>query len=300
MNIIKPIPVVTSVIVLWLIPMFMHSQNLKSDLGSVQLEHIRINVPDKEATAQWYVENAGLEIMPSYDNRYVYVADRDHNFMLELSSIAKIKNSYNDIDVEGFHIAFEGHKSIHVVAEKLLASGAIQQGKLYTNEIGDYVINVKDLNGFNVQLIHRVNPFYLKPVKSTLRFEHFAFNTPEQKTAALWYAEFLGLVIPWSKDIDKTNLCRNYRVPYVGDVWGKMSIELFSTKVECSLSNQPHEVVHIAFLTEEPEKLAERLVYGGAITVNRNVEANGDVIIDLYDPNKIPIRLIKRTSAVLH
>jgi len=291
---------IVSAMFVLLIPVFMYSQIPQKVESAVRFDHIRINVPDKDATAKWYVENGGLEILPSTDNRYVYVADPDHNCMLELSSIPGIKNTYGNIVVDGFHIAFEGHRSIQVAAEKMLAKGATQQGVLYTNQIGDYVMNIKDPNGFNVQMIHRVNPFYAKAVKGNLRFEHFAFNIPDQKTAALWYAEFMGLLIPWSKDIDKVNFTRNYRVPYVGDAGGKMSMELFSNNIECSLSNQPHEVVHIAFLTEEPDKLAERLVYGGAITVNRRVEANGDVIIDLYDPNKIPIRLMKRTSAVLH
>ena len=141
---------------------------------------------------------------------------------------------------------------------------------------------------------------FSKPVKSTIRFEHFAFNTPDQKTAALWYIEFLDLIIPWSKDIDKVNCERNYRVPYVGDVENKMSLELFGKDLECSFSNQQHEVVHIAFTTEEPEKLAERLSYGGAKIVGETkTNKNGDVIIDLLDPNKMPIRLIKRVKPIL-
>lgn len=110
----------------------------------------------------------------------------------------------------------------------------------------------------------------------------------------------MELIIPWSKDIDKTNFNRNYRVPYVGDVGNKMSLELFGKDLECSLSNQPHEVIHIAFLSEEPEKLAKRLSYGGAKIVGETrVNKNGDTIIDLYDPNNIPIRLIHRKTPIL-
>ena len=285
---------------LLVVPLITISQNLKEELSHVQFEHLRINVPDKEATARWYVENVGLEIIPSDNDLYVYVADMDHNFMLELSSIPRIKNTYNDISIDGFHLAFEGHKSIQGVAEKMLANGGIQEGVLYTNLIGDYVMNVRDPNGFTSQLIYRVNPFFSKPVKSTIRFEHFAFNTPEQKIAALWYVEFMELIIPWSKDIDKNNLERNYRVPYVGDVDNKMSFELLGKDLQCSLSNQPHEVVHIAFLTEEPEKLAKRLTYGGATIVGKTMTNKfGDVIVDLFDPCEVPIRLIKRKNPIL-
>lgn len=283
-----------------LIPFITSSQNLKVSLSEVRFEHIRINVSDKEATARWYVENVGLEIIPTPDNRYIYVADKDHNFMLELSSIAGVRNSYHDINIDGFHLAFEGQKSIKEVAEKMLANGGVEDGVLYTNLIGDYVRNVRDLNGFVSQLIHRVNPFFKKPVKSSIRFEHFAFNTPDQKTAALWYVEFMELTIPWSKDIDKATLNRNYRIPYVGDAQNNMSMELMGKELECSLANQPHDVIHVAFVTDDPEKLAERLVYGGATKVGATrKETNGDTIIDLYDPYRMPIRIIKRALQIL-
>ena len=69
---------------------------------------------------------------------------------------------------------------------------------------------------------------------------------------------------------------------------------------ECSLANQPHEVIHIAFLTDEPEKLAKRMVYGGAKIIGSiQKNSNGDVIIDLLDPYNFPIRLIKREKSVL-
>jgi len=285
---------------LLLIPLITFSQKLQVNLSEDRFEHIRINVPDKEATAKWYVENVGLEIIPTSDNRYVYLADKDHNFMLELSSIAGIRNTYHDIHIDGFHLAFEGQKSIKDVAEKMLANGGVEAGELYTNQIGDYVRNVRDPNGFVSQLIYRVNPFFSKPIHGAIRFEHFAYNTPDQKIAALWYVEFMNLKIPWSKDIDKSTLNRNYRIPYVGDAQKNMSMELMGKEIECSLSNQPHDVIHIAFLSEEPEKLAERMIYGGAIKINETKnENNGDVIIDLYDPNKTPIRLIKRKSLIL-
>jgi len=285
-----------------LVPISIFSQNIKEELASVRFEHLRLNVPDKQATAKWYVDNVGLEIIPSSNDEFIYVADKDHNFMLELSSVSGLKNTYHDIHIDGFHLAFEGHKSIKAVSEKMLANGGTQEGELYTNKIGDYVMNVRDPNGFTSQLIHRVNPFFTKPVKSTIRFEHFAFNTPDQKAAALWYVEFMDMLIPWSKDIDTTkNNFRNYRVPYVGDKGSSMSLELFGKPdIEKSLSNQPHEVIHLAFLTEEPEKLAKRLTYGGAkIVGDTKVNNNGEIIIDLYDPNNVPIRLIKRNKALL-
>jgi len=283
-------------------PLFLFAQNEKEALPAVQFEHLRMNVADKEATAKWYVENLGLEIIPSKSKEFVYVADKDHNFMLELSSIPNVKNTFFDVHFDSFHIAFEGHKTIKAVSEKMLANGGKQEGVLYTNNIGDYVMNIRDPNGFNTQLLHRVNPFYSKPVKSTIRFEHFAFNTPDQKITALWFTEFMDLKIPWSKDIDTlNNRYHNYRVPYVGDEGRNMSMELFGKKeVDVTLAKMKHDECHLAFLTDEPEKLAKFMVYGGGKRAGATcTEANGDIIIDMYDPSNFPIRLIKRKKQIL-
>lgn len=287
---------------LFYIPVIVNAQNEKEALSQLKFEHLRINVADKEATAKWYVDNVGLEIIPSNNSEVVYVADKDHNFMIEFSSIPDLKSTYFDVHIDAFHLAFEGHKTIEAVAEKMLANNGVQEGTLYRNQIGDYVMNVRDPNGFTSQLIHRVNPFYPKPVKSTIRFEHFAYNTPDQKSAALWLVEFMDLNIPWSKDIDTTKgNFRNYRVPYVGDAARSMSLELFGKKeVELTFAGMSHQECHIAFTTDDPERLAKRMVYGGAkIIGDVQKSPNGDIIIDLRDPSGFPIRLIKRNEAIL-
>jgi hypothetical protein len=283
------------------LPQWASGQHMKESLPPILFEHLRVNVADKEATAKWYVENVGLEIIPTESKDFVYVADKDHHFMFEFSSIPGLKTNYSDIAVEGLHCAFEGHKTIEAVAEQMLKNGATQQGKIFRNLVGDYVIDLKDINGLNAQLLHRIDPFYPKPMKGTIRFEHFAFNTPNQMQSALWFVEFMELTIPWSKDIDKANhLLRNYRVPYVGDVGQRMTFELFGKEVACSFYHLPHEVMHVAFKTDEPEKLAKRMIFGGAKQVGeKRIEANGDVVIDIYDPRGAPFRLIQRKKPIL-
>jgi len=78
--------------VLLFVPAMIFAQNQKEVLASVKFEHLRINVADKAATAKWYVDNVGLEIIPSKSKEFIYVADKDHNFMIELSQIPGIKN----------------------------------------------------------------------------------------------------------------------------------------------------------------------------------------------------------------
>lgn len=284
-----------------LMPCLLSAQHLKEPLSPALFEHLRINVADKGATARWYVDHVGLEIIPAKNDDVVYVADKDHNFMIEFTSIPDAKNTYSDVALNAYHLAFEGHRTIEAVAEKMLKNGAVQTGDIYRNKVGDFVLNLQDPNGFAVQLIHRVDAFYPKPKKSTIRFEHFAFNTQDQKTSSLWFVQFMDLTIPWSKDIDATqNNDRNYRVPYIGDVENRMSFELYAKDEDCSLYGMPHEVIHVAFTTNEPEKLAKRMVHGGARQVGEvRTETNGDVVIDLYDPRGAPIRLIKREKPIL-
>ena len=58
----------TILFILFFLPAVVFAQNEKEVLAPVKFEHLRINVPDKEATAKWYVENVGLEIIPSKNN----------------------------------------------------------------------------------------------------------------------------------------------------------------------------------------------------------------------------------------
>ena len=78
-------------------------------------------------------------------------------------------------------------------------------------------------------------------------------------------------------------------------------MELFGKKeVDLTLAKMKHDEVHIAFLTEDPQKLAKRMVYGGAKIVTALKKcSNGDLMIDLVDPTGFPIRLIKRKKAIL-
>lgn len=83
---------------------------------------------------------------------------------------------------------------------------------------------------------------------------------------------------------------------------GNMSLELFGkADIALAFSKMKHDEVHIAFLCDEPEKFAQRMVYGGAkIITAASTNANGDIIIDLLDPYNFPIRLIKRKRIILN
>ncbi len=107
------------------LPYLVSGQHQKEKLPPVLFEHLRVNVSDKAATAAWYVENVGMEIVPTENKGVVYVAVRDHNFIFEFSPIPGLRTNYADTHIDGFHCAFEGHKTIEAVGEKMGSSGII-------------------------------------------------------------------------------------------------------------------------------------------------------------------------------
>lgn len=68
--------------VCFFIPLFVSAQNEKDALSPIKFEHLRINVANKEATAKWYVENLGLEIIPSNNKEVVYNAPQNLDSVL--------------------------------------------------------------------------------------------------------------------------------------------------------------------------------------------------------------------------
>src|SRR5882757_9155759 len=87
----------------------------------------------------------------------------------------------------------------------------------------------------------------------------------QQKDAALWYVEFMGLTIPWSKDpADSTRAVSNYRIPYVGDPGRNMAMEFLTTGPERDYTKLGFGVSYIAFEVKDAAALAKNMIRGGA------------------------------------
>jgi|SRR5208283_502167 len=267
----------------------------------IRFEHLGLNCVDQIVTADWYMKYMGLVELWQKDNRRViYIGDSDGNFALELYA-KEAKDKLSNLNTDAFHIAFEGN-NIEALAKKMIEGGAVQIGKTITNAIGDVVIDIADPWGNKLQLVHRKEPFFTKPVKSSLRFEHIGLNVENQMITALWYCEFMGLSIPFSKDPTGPNKSSNYRAPYVGDPSGHMSLELYS-KPKAAVGNYgalDTTVSHLAFAVNDAAAVAAKMVKGGATQLAAPISNSvGDVVIDLRDPWGINIQLVQRKAPFL-
>jgi predicted enzyme related to lactoylglutathione lyase len=273
----------------------------KSYQNPIRFEHLGLNCVNQIETADWYMKYMGLVELWQKDNRRViYIGDADGNFSLELYT-KEAKDKLSNLNTDAFHIAFEGN-DIEALSKKMIEGGSIQIGKTSVSAIGDVVIDIADPWGNKLQLIHRKEPFFTKPVKSSLRFEHIGLNVENQMVTALWYSEFMGLVIPFSKDPTGPNKSSNYRAPYVGDPSGHMSLELYS-KPKTAVGNYgalDTTASHLAFAVNDAATVAAKMVKGGATQLaTPNVNTVGDVVIDLRDPWGVNIQLVQRKAPFL-
>ena len=257
----------------------------------IRFKYVAFNVPDKMAAAQWYHNTLGLKVIKSGSD--VYVSDAQNNFRLKFFSDPSQKNSYEDQSVDAWHIGLEGD-SISYWEQKIIKDG----GKFITpprlNAIGDGVADMRDPWGIIIQLVYRVKPLF-KPIPHALRFEHLALNMTPQKDAALWYVEFMGLTIPWSKDpADATHPVSNYRVPYVGDPGKHMDMEFLSSDTEKGYTKLGFGVSYIAFEVKDAITLSKKMIHGGAKQIgDTHRDKAGNLTIRLLCPWGNMIELVQ-------
>jgi catechol 2,3-dioxygenase-like lactoylglutathione lyase family enzyme len=248
----------------------------------IKLKYIALNVPDKMAAAEWYHNTLGFTIIK--ENNKIYVSDAGGHFRINFFSDPSQKNSYSDVSYDACHIALEC-SDLAFWEQTILSAGGKYNTPPRHNLIGDAVIDVRDPNGIMIQLVHRLHPFY-SYTPGKLRFEHLALNMTGQKDAALWYVEFMGLTIPWSKDpADSTRAVSTYRIPYVGDPGNNMSMEFLSTGAERDYTKLGFNVSYIVFEVKDARALAKRMAYGGAKQVGEaEKDSAGNLTIRLRCP----------------
>jgi uncharacterized glyoxalase superfamily protein PhnB len=258
----------------------------------IKLKYLALNVPDKMEAAQWYHNTLGFNIIKE-DNE-VYVSDAGNNFCIKFFSDPAQKNNYADLSFDACHIAVESD-SLRYWEQKILKAGGKYNTPPRHNLIGDAVVDMRDPRGIPLQLIYRVRPYYT-PISGSLRFEHLALNMTQQKDAALWYVEFMGLTIPWSKDpADSTRAVSNYRIPYVGDPGRNMAMEFLSTGTERAYTQLGFGVSYIAFEVKDAPTLAKKMIRGGAKQVGElEKDKAGNLITRLRCPWGNMIALVEK------
>ena len=249
---------------------------------NIKFQYWALNVPDKAAAAQWYKNTLGFNIINEGND--TYVSDAGNNFRIKFFSDPTQKNNYKDLSFDACHIALESD-SMRYWSQKILKAGGTYNTQPRLNAIGDAVIDMRDPNGVMIQLIYRVRPYYTHTAGS-LRFEHLALNMSNNKDAALWYVEFMGMTIPWSKDpADSTRTVSNYRIPYVGDPGRKMAMEFLTTGNERDYTKLGFGVSYITFEVKDAHTLAKNMVRGGAKQIgDPQKNSTGSLVIRMRCP----------------
>ena len=128
--------------------------------GTMELEHVGLDVPDPAAMADWYVEHLGMRIVASSEAPVAgrFLADSADHVMLEIYNNPAVEPpDYASIDPLVLHVAFASC-DVQGDYERLLAAGAIAAAEPYVAETGDELAMVRDPWGVPVQLARRHKP----------------------------------------------------------------------------------------------------------------------------------------------
>ena len=127
-----------------------------------------------------------------------------------------------------------------------------------------------------------------------MKLEHFALNVENPLAMANWYVEQLGLSI----------VKRNDKAPFMtflADDSGRIMIEIYKNPAD---EVPPYRemnplLVHLAFVSEDPEKDKNRLQKAGATLVTDDQLEDGSHLIMMRDPWGLSIQLCKRGTSML-
>ncbi|MBN1414416.1 MAG: VOC family protein [Bacteroidales bacterium] len=122
-----------------------------------------------------------------------------------------------------------------------------------------------------------------------MKIEHFALNVKDPAAMAQWYIENLGLEI--IRKMDKTP-----HTHFLGDKSGAILLEIYNNPPD----QVPHYksmdplLVHLAFVSSDPESDKKRLTAAGASYVEEVNLPDGSKLIMMRDPWGLAIQLCQR------
>jgi catechol 2,3-dioxygenase-like lactoylglutathione lyase family enzyme len=127
-----------------------------------------------------------------------------------------------------------------------------------------------------------------------MKIEHIALNVADPVAMAAWYCEHLGFSI--ARKIENAPFTH-----FLTDSSGSVMIEIYN--------NPPKEVpdyaamnpllLHIAFVSADPEADKQRLLSAGATFAEEVRPEEGTHLIMMRDPWGVPIQLCKRGKPML-
>lgn len=121
-------------------------------------------------------------------------------------------------------------------------------------------------------------------------FAHTGLNVADMDAAVSWYVENLNLSV--ARRVEGV-------MTFLADPTGRVILELYANPSEAVLdfSSTHWLTFHLAFLADDPELVADRLVAAGATVSDAyKVTPSGDRMIMLQDPFGLSIQLIQRSQ----
>ena len=127
-----------------------------------------------------------------------------------------------------------------------------------------------------------------------MKIEHFALNVADPLAMGAWYTQHVGLqVIRQLQGAPYTT--------FLADDSGRVMVEIYKNPPENVPLYREMDplLVHLAFVSTDPDKDTERLLKAGASLVNNQHLQDGSHLVMLRDPWGLAIQLCKRGVPML-
>lgn len=127
-----------------------------------------------------------------------------------------------------------------------------------------------------------------------MRIEHFAFNVSDPIAIASWYCEHLGFSV-------KHKFQKAPHTHFLADETGKVMIEIYNNPADQvpDYATMDPLLIHLAFVSADPEADTARLCGAGAREVDDVKLADGSHLKMLKDPWGFSIQLCKRGTPMV-
>jgi glyoxylase I family protein len=127
-----------------------------------------------------------------------------------------------------------------------------------------------------------------------MKLEHFAVNVTDPIKISQWYVQHLGMKIVRQATTAPFTT-------FLADDSGRIMVELYNNPPDQvpDYNNMHPLLLHLAFVSVEPEKDKNRLVNAGAVLQTEQTLDDGSVLIMLKDPWGFSIQLCKRGTPML-
>jgi glyoxylase I family protein len=127
-----------------------------------------------------------------------------------------------------------------------------------------------------------------------MKIEHFALNVSEPGAIADWYAQNLGLKIV--RKMEEAPFMH-----FLADDSGNTMIEIYNNSAGAvpDYGKMNPLLLHLAFVSENPNSDRQRLEKAGAVFVEEVLPGDGSQLIMMRDPWGLALQLCKRGKPML-